>query len=367
MIKKLLRKRVFTCLYLIVFCGLLLCLSSSPVQAEAGLSTDFQEDVPENAECLDCHSQPNWEWKLANGDVLDLSIDPGVFGQSVHKEMQCVECHIGYDSFPAPHNQITAENKREYMISYHDTCEKCHSAQFDQVSDSVHDELFLEGNLETPICSDCHQPHSQIHMDELDAPRENGHLSWDSQICESCHEAEFEQYKDSVHGTGLLAENNEDMPECVDCHNVHLINNPTQSQFRLDSVDMCAKCHTNTDLMAKYGIETNVLDTYLVFHDTTVTLLEDYDPNSMTNKPTCYDCHGIHNVGDIEPPAIEANISALTLYPGTEVEKSGPPIENVGITGLIVGILIGSIGALTISQLIKEKRQENIDEQGTQS
>jgi hypothetical protein len=48
--------------------------------------------------------------------------------------------------------------------------------------------------------------------------------------------------------------------------------------------------------MAKYGISTNVLQTYLDdFHGRTV----DYDRKSnaaAVPEATCYDCHGIHNV-----------------------------------------------------------------------
>ncbi|PKO05148.1 MAG: hypothetical protein CVU41_13380 [Chloroflexi bacterium HGW-Chloroflexi-3] len=151
------------------------------------------------------------------------------------------------------------------------------------------------------------------------------------------------------------------MPDCVDCHSIHQISDPTLAKFRKMSVDLCANCHTNSDIMQKYELETNVLDTYMVFHGTTITLLEDYDPNSLTNKPTCFDCHGIHGVVMSTPP-IQANISALTLYPEVEVKQAGPPIENVGVTGVLVGILIGSIGALTINQLFKERNEEQIVE-----
>jgi predicted CXXCH cytochrome family protein len=332
-----------------------------PVKAEMSFSLSPQSD-PDTAACLSCHAQSDWSMKLANGDTLNLSMDYDVFRQSVHKDMMCTECHIGYEKFPAPHNQIEAKSKREYLISYHDTCQKCHQEQFKQVSDSIHDSLFMEGNLDTPLCSDCHQPHSQTHLDLIGPAMENGKISWQAQICADCHLEAFEEYKNSVHGSGLLAGDGKDVADCVDCHNVHEILNTTLSQFRKTSVDICAKCHTDTDAMQKYGLETNVLETYMVFHGTTITMLEDYNPDSLTNKPTCYDCHGIHEVGKFTPPNIEASISAMTLYPEVEVKQAGPPIENVGITGIIVGILIGSVGALTINQLFKERKQDLFEE-----
>jgi hypothetical protein len=358
-------KRLFNHLFLFIvaifICVILSCFKIHPVQASAS-SDIYQQGAPEVAECLSCHGQSNWNMNLPSGDVLNLSVDYDVFRQSVHKDMTCTECHIGYEKFPAPHNKITAKNKREYMISYHDTCQKCHQEQFSQVSDSVHDLLYMTGNLDTPLCADCHQPHKQAHIDHLNIPQENASISWQAQICADCHVDAFEDYKTIVHGSGLLSDDNQDMPDCIDCHNVHAICDPSQNKFRKTSVDICAKCHTDSEIMQKYGLETNVLETYMVFHGTTITMLEDYNPDSLTNKPTCYDCHGIHEVGKTSPPPIEARISAMTLYPEVEVKQAGPPVENVGITGVIVGILIGSIGALTINQLFKERKQDLFEE-----
>ena len=172
--------------------------------------------------------------------------------------------------------------------------------------------------------------------------------------CVECHDAN-DANGDPYPATGYE-------PDCVDCHNVHAICDPSLAKFRKSSVGICANCHTDSEVMQKYGLETNVLDTYMVFHGTTITLLEDYDPDSLTNKPTCYDCHGIHEVGSETPPTIEANISAMTLYPDVAVKQAGPPVENVGVTGVMIGILIGSIGALTINQLIKERKNDLFEE-----
>jgi hypothetical protein len=55
--------------------------------------------------------------------------------------------------------------------------------------------------------------------------------------------------------------------------------------------------------MDKYGISTNVLSTYLAdFHGTTVTLFQVTEPDQQTNKPVCYDCHGIHDIKAVDDP-----------------------------------------------------------------
>jgi hypothetical protein len=55
--------------------------------------------------------------------------------------------------------------------------------------------------------------------------------------------------------------------------------------------------------MDKYGIPTQVLNTYVAdFHGTTVKLFDETYPDQPTNKPVCTDCHGIHNIVKVDDP-----------------------------------------------------------------
>ena len=55
--------------------------------------------------------------------------------------------------------------------------------------------------------------------------------------------------------------------------------------------------------MKKYGISTQVMTTYVSdFHGTTVTLFQNTDPLAQTNKPVCYDCHGVHDIQRVDDP-----------------------------------------------------------------
>jgi hypothetical protein len=58
-----------------------------------------------------------------------------------------------------------------------------------------------------------------------------------------------------------------------------------------------------------------VLDTYVAdFHGTTVTLFEPAHTGDDTNKPVCYDCHGVHNIVSADDPekglSVQANMLA---------------------------------------------------------
>ena len=65
--------------------------------------------------------------------------------------------------------------------------------------------------------------------------------------------------------------------------------------------------------MAKYGINTNVFDSYVSdFHGTTVIFEQQFE-GQETNKPVCIDCHGVHNmqpVDDQESMVIRGNLLA---------------------------------------------------------
>jgi hypothetical protein len=127
---------------------------------------------------------------------------------------------------------------------------------------------------------------------------------WIPERCGLCHNAIYQKYEQSVHGSALT-EGNQDVPTCIDCHGVHNIEDPRTAAFRLQSPEMCGKCHANEALMQKYGISTEVFDTYVAdFHGTTVEIFEKESPNAEVNKAVCYDCHGIHDIGRTDDPEV---------------------------------------------------------------
>jgi hypothetical protein len=104
-----------------------------------------------------------------------------------------------------------------------------------------------------------------------------------------------ETYAKSVHGQALLA-GNQDVPVCTDCHHAHDIADPRTKDWRLTTIDLCAKCHTNKTLMAKYGLSTNVVSSYLSdFHGMSAKLATSgVKPKAVT--ALCIDCHGTHDI-----------------------------------------------------------------------
>jgi hypothetical protein len=277
-------------------------VSGNLTVAEAAKSTAPLPQKPDNSQCLACHSTPGQVMTFPNGDTVATTIDPQAFDMSTHSNLDCKVCHTNITGFPHPKN--TATTPKEFTLQYKDTCRQCHPNQATDVEGSAHYQLAKQGNPNTPVCSDCHNTHTQpaIAKDANGDPAssERAHIA---EICSQCHSTIVDQYKKSVHGSALINDANPDVPACNDCHGVHKIKQARTVEFRLDSPQLCATCHTRHDIMDKYKISTNVLSTYVAdFHGTTVTLFERQSPDQETNKPVCYDCHGVHNIVAVDNP-----------------------------------------------------------------
>jgi hypothetical protein len=245
-----------------------------------------------NDTCLACHGQPDQYTTLPSGEQLYTTVDPQIFEASVHGQagIACVQCHPTIRSYPHP--ALVADNARDLTITMNQVCETCHAWAMEKIEGSVHQLALEAGNKNAPVCTDCHGAHN-AHVPN-DPPSET------AKTCDRCHSEIYNQYHDSVHGSALIGEGNTDVPSCIDCHGVHDVQGPDyNTDFKLRSPLICAKCHADEELMAKYGISTQVFDTYLSdFHGTTV-MFEVTAEGQETNKPVCIDCHGVH---DILPP-----------------------------------------------------------------
>lgn len=290
-----------------------LALSASPAQASPTSQPASQEDKPDNDFCLACHQEKGID-KTFGDESLPVTINPTEFGFSVHSEesIGCVDCHTDISDYPHPN--VKAKNTRDFTLGFLETCKECHEEQYTQTHDSVHQVAFDEGNKNAAVCMDCHNPHTQKRL----TGKTSGELTSSARLaipatCAQCHTDVYDTYKTSVHGNALTEENNTDVPTCIDCHGVHNIQSPETVAFRNSTPFLCAKCHTDEAIMSKYGISTNVLNSYVSdFHGTTVKLFEEQFPGQPTNKPVCTDCHGIHDISKVDNPetgiAIKENL-----------------------------------------------------------
>jgi len=272
----------------VTLAGLLfLFLWGSPAGAQT-------EDPLSDEACLGCHANAGMEIPLPGGEMLPLSVDREALAGSVHgvSGIPCVGCHAAIRGYP--HDPLTAVDRRDYTLAANAICARCHQAQAAEVADNQHAIALAEGNRAAAVCTDCHGSH--------DVGRLVAHSPEVAATCARCHGEIYDLYVTSVHGRALV-DGNRDVPTCTDCHGVHDIAGPSKPTFHLFSPQLCATCHADEALMEKYGISTNVFETYVAdFHGSTVMLFQRFAPDQEENKPVCTDCHGVHAMLPADDP-----------------------------------------------------------------
>lgn len=253
--------------------------------------------------CLGCHGDKDLAVTLPSGEKRSLFIDQEAYARSVHGDkLGCTECHPGMTEVPHPPRPF--KTLRDFTIAYYEACKRCHFANYTKTLDSVHYARIAEGDPRAPVCVDCHSAHAVAQPSQ---PR-----SRISGTCAKCHGEVSATYAKSVHGRALLEEENLDVPVCTDCHRAHNIADPRTSGFRLATPELCGACHSNEPLMAKYGLSTNVLQTYLSdFHGMTASLQRTGKGGRAVLTALCTDCHGIHDITKVRDPGsrvMQANL-----------------------------------------------------------
>ncbi len=259
-------------------------------------------DLPSNDDCLKCHGKPDATAKLADGEAMSIYVDSDSFAHSVHGgKLACTNCHTNITALPHPPRQF--KDRRAMSLAYYESCKQCHFAEYTRLLDGVHYAALEKGKEKAPTCVDCHGSHAMGHP-----ARPRMHIS---ETCAKCHTGVGAAYAKSAHAAGL-AKGNPDVPVCTDCHHAHDNANPLTTASHLRISDLCAHCHTNEKLMAKYGISTDVLTTYLSdFHGLTASFYRTQGLKPAQLTATCTDCHGVHDITWVKGPGsgvIKANL-----------------------------------------------------------
>jgi predicted CXXCH cytochrome family protein len=364
---------VVMCALLLASAGLLVAFNTAAAKAINPVQALQQT---ENEDCFACHSEPGQTTVLPSGELLYISVDPDTYANSIHgnQGLACIQCHTDIRGYPHP--PIQSSTRREYSHEQYPICESCHGEAYEVATNDAHLQAIERGNLEAAVCADCHGAH------DIQSPRQP--RSQIPQTCQRCHSQIYSAYKDSVHGSDLIGEGNPDVPSCVDCHNAHNVQGPTNSAFRLFSPDICKRCHADPELMGRYGVRADVFDTYVAdFHGTTVQIFQAVAPGQQPNQAVCADCHGVHDIArvdDPDSPVIKENLlatcqrchpDATADFPGAWLAHYTPGPQHyplvfyarlfytILIPGLIGGMAIFVAG--DIGRRISLRRKEKHD------
>jgi predicted CXXCH cytochrome family protein len=212
--------------------------------------------------CLGCHNH-NISMVMKNSETALLKVDMKELDTSVHAKLSCFDCHFGFSSTEHPKRNF--KSVREFSLASADTCRRCHFDKYSKTLDSIHYSMLSQGNLNAPVCTDCHGSHAVTHSKTAKIQI--------THTCEKCHGDIYRIYAKSVHGKALLNNGNGDVPICSDCHSAHSIQDPRTMAYRENVPEMCGHCHANKALMKKYGLYPGVVNSYLEdFHGVTLKL-----------------------------------------------------------------------------------------------
>ncbi len=203
-------------------------------------------------------------------------------------------------------------------------CGLCHPVERVEHSLSIHSQEFIQ-------CSDCHGGRPDAINEEQAHGGDFRSLQSRKQIprlCARCHADptqmraynlptdQYALYQTSGHGLAL-AEGNESVAVCTDCHGTHTIlrsEDPNSPTFIRNIPETCGQCHGKGGLQADAGTEANQLQDYLESVHAR-ELLE----KGNTNAPECSRCHGIHGaapagVGDVGKMCGNCHSAALQAF-----------------------------------------------------
>lgn len=188
----------------------------------------WKKTVDESQYCMGCHKH-NISIMI-NNEKISLAVDESKIKESVHRGHRCTDCHIGFSKTSHPIKSY--KNKRELSIAISsEACKRCHADKNEKLKDSIHYRMIGIGNLNAPVCSDCHGSHSVSPKSTLEA------IS--GTPCIKCHKGVFEEFKKSAHFNAKIG-GIDSAPLCSSCHYAHEIK-PTLISESVRT--MCMGCH----------------------------------------------------------------------------------------------------------------------------
>jgi len=110
--------------------------------------------------CLGCHSVEGLTKELPGGKTLSLHVNANAFAKSVHAPLGCAACHADVKLETHSQAKKSITTTRDYSIAMAGVCRGCHDDAFKQHETSVHAKLLRAGNLNAPLCTDCHGSHA---------------------------------------------------------------------------------------------------------------------------------------------------------------------------------------------------------------
>jgi len=276
----------------------------------------------QDQKCLTCHGKKGMKVQLEDGSYRALYVNTESLSLSPHKDRSCQDCH-------ADIVEITALGHKKNVKKVQ--CTRCHfennpvgapeTEKYREFQESVHQQEFLKGNTNAPMCQNCHGSHdikSRNSISKLELKKKM------TKVCGQCHLDIYTAYKTSIHGSALFDKGVEDVPACYDCHGEHKIkkiDDPASTVYKTQIYTTCGACHASANIVEKYGIKA---DKFMTFESSYHGIANQFGEKKAAN---CASCHGIH---DIKPQSDPTS----SIHPDNIVKTCGKchPDANANYT-----------------------------------
>ncbi len=244
--------------------------------------------------CSECHSDPFENIKI-----------------SIHKgKVECIDCHGSHYILKKdePRSNIYPLNVSEICTECHlKKVETKRGFEFIRLfEDSIHGKsLEKSGLICSATCVSCHDSHDVKSVSSKDSPVFRMNIPY---LCDKCHRGILQDFLEGVHGKSFL-KGNIDVPVCTDCHGEHDIypaDKPKSKIYHTKVPEVCGKCHANEILARKYGFSVFQVLTYQRSYHGIATK---YGDLRTANCASCHDYHNIRRSSDPKSPTYPDNLS----------------------------------------------------------
>jgi predicted CXXCH cytochrome family protein len=231
-----------------------------------------------NESCMECHGEEDVERE--NGTSVFLNA--GQFGESVHSDVECADCHQDAELVDDEHKPDLAPVN----------CAECHDDEADLFKKSIHGVALSRGDKDAPVCADCHGTHHILRPDDRRSMTYKINVP---EVCSKCHsegtglsdrheigqQKVVETYSMSIHGEGVFKRGLTVAAVCTDCHGSHSVlpHEDPESSIHHDNVaPMCMKCHGEIERVHVKVVKEQLWES---------------KPGEI---PACIDCHAPHKI-----------------------------------------------------------------------
>jgi formate dehydrogenase gamma subunit len=294
---------------------------------------------PERITCFNCHGKPHeiisgGTTNKSCGDCHDQiqneyshSLHGHAFSRGLGAAPTCATCHIVHTLLP-PSDPASSVNRRNVF----ETCRKCHGQKGMKATGmvllpraaatyarSVHGIAFAAGNEKAATCTDCHRVHDLLGAGD---PKSDININNIANNCGKCHSDIRDKYVKSIHGRALKI-GIVDSPTCTKCHGEHQILSPTNSEsptyLTHIAQETCARCHNNPVIIEKYGLNSEVVQTY---EDSFHGLADRWQSKRAATCPSCHTAHSVEPPQDSTSTVNPANVvvTCRKCHPGATVK-----------------------------------------------